>query len=280
MVTLPQRKVRYYEALSRLNAGNGEIVAAADFLPFAAAASILPRLDGLSVSRCVKVVRRLLMKNRDVGLFCNLSITTLTDSSFPQLLEFVDANRAIASSLVFEFTQSAIRAMGPAEHDSLAALAARGFRFSMDNLADLAVEPRELTDRGFRFIKVPAELLLSRIAGTGNIHPADFSDQLGRFGIDLIAERVESEARVVELLDYDVRFGQGFLFSPPRPVRQDALVNTSAINSVPEPKSAADKLEAAVNELTAAGAPGKEPSPPNRRTPADGNSTAGLRGGL
>ena len=81
---------------------------------------------------------------------------------------------------------------------------------------------RELTDRGFRFIKVPAELLLSRIAGAGNIHPADFSELLGRFGIDLIAERVESEARVVELLDYDVRFGQGFLFSPPRPVRQDA----------------------------------------------------------
>ncbi len=101
----------------------GEIVAAADFLPFAASASILPKLDGLSVSRCVQVVRRLLMKNRDVGLFCNLSITTLTDSGFPQLLEFFDANRAIAPSLVFEFTQSAVRAMGPAEHDSLAALA-------------------------------------------------------------------------------------------------------------------------------------------------------------
>jgi cyclic-di-GMP phosphodiesterase TipF (flagellum assembly factor) len=228
----------------------------------------------------VQVVRRLLMKNRDVGLFCNLSITTLTDGGFPHLLEFVDANRAIASSLVFEFTQSAIRAMGPAEHDSLAALAARGFRFSMDNLADLVVEPRELTDRGFRFIKVPAELLLSRIAGIGNIHPADFSDQLGRFGIDLIAERIESEARVVELLDYDVRFGQGFLFSPPRPVRQEALVNAAAVNSAAEPKSAADKLEAAVNELTAAGASGKEPSQPNRRAPADDRRTAELRGGF
>ena len=28
---------------------------------------------------------------------------------------------------------------------------------------------------------------------------------------------------VVDLLDYDVRFGQGFLFSPPRPVRAEAL---------------------------------------------------------
>ncbi|MFZ3311426.1 MAG: EAL domain-containing protein, partial [Xanthobacteraceae bacterium] len=34
---------------------------------------------------------------------------------------------------------------------------------------------------------------------------------------------IETEATVVDLLDYDVRFGQGFLFSPPRPVRAEAL---------------------------------------------------------
>ncbi len=28
---------------------------------------------------------------------------------------------------------------------------------------------------------------------------------------------------MVDLLDYDVRFGQGFLFSPPRPVRAEVL---------------------------------------------------------
>src|SRR6202040_3485198 len=37
IVTLPQRKVRYYEAMSRLNAGDGEVVAAADFLSYAEA---------------------------------------------------------------------------------------------------------------------------------------------------------------------------------------------------------------------------------------------------
>ena len=125
---------------------------------------------------------------------------------------------------MFEFTQNAVRGMGPMEHESLAALAERGFRFSMDNLVDLRIEPRELTARGFRFVKAPAALLLNRVgSATANIHPADFSDLLGRFGIDLIADRIESESTVVDLLDYDVRFGQGFLFSPPRPVRAEAL---------------------------------------------------------
>ena len=46
---------------------------------------------------------------------------------------------------------------------------------------------------------------------------------MARSGIDLIGERIENESMVVDLLDYDVRFGQGFLFSAPRPVRAEAL---------------------------------------------------------
>ncbi len=224
VVTLPQRKVRYYEALSRLKAENGDLVAAGDFIAYAEAGALMPKLDHLSALRCVQVVRRLLLKNRDIGLFCNLSGATLTDSGFPKFLEFMEANRAIAPALVFEFTQSAVRAMGPIEHESMAALAERGFRFSMDNLTDLRADARELNERGFRFVKAPAMLLFNRAgAASTDIHPADFSDLLGRFGIDLIAERIETETTVVDLLDYDVRFGQGNLFSPPRPVRAEAL---------------------------------------------------------
>jgi cyclic-di-GMP phosphodiesterase TipF (flagellum assembly factor) len=214
------------------------------------AGRLMPSLDNLSVVRCVQVVRRLLLKSRDVGLFCNLSSATLTDSSFPKFLEFMEANRAIAPALVFEFTQSAVRAMGPIEHESLAALAERGYRFSIDNLTDLRVEARELNERGFRFVKAPAALLFNRVGLVStDIHPADFSDLLGRFGIDLIADHIESESTVVDLLDFDVRFGQGMLFSPPRPVRAEALQAVSeapretpfapAANDAPPPAPAA-----------------------------------------
>ena len=57
---------------------------------------------------------------------------------FRQFLDFMDANRVLAASLMFEFTQEAYRNFGPIEHESLAALAERGFRFSMDHVTDLA----------------------------------------------------------------------------------------------------------------------------------------------
>jgi cyclic-di-GMP phosphodiesterase, flagellum assembly factor TipF len=224
VVTLPQRKLRYYEALARLKTDGGEIVAAAEFLSEADAAALLPAIDYLAAARSVQIVRRLLLQKREIGLFCNVAAVTLADASFAKFIELMDANRAIASALVFEFTQTAVRAMGTIEHASLAALADRGFRFSMDNLTDLRVNARELNERGFRFVKVPAPLLFNRLgAAAADIRPADFSESLSRFGIDLIADRIEHENTVIDLLDYDVRFGQGVLFSPPRPLRAGVL---------------------------------------------------------
>jgi cyclic-di-GMP phosphodiesterase, flagellum assembly factor TipF len=225
VVTLPQRKVRFYEALTRLRTAGGEQVMAEDFVPHAEAAGLMPKIDNLLVFRCVQVLRRLLLKDHEIGVFCNVSSSTLSDPEFfSQFSDFMDANRALAPALMFEFRQDAYRAMGPIEHESLASLASRGFRFSMDHVTDLRMDPRDLSERGFRFLKVSGAVLLkSGHASTGDIHPADLSDLLARYHIDLIAERIESEGVVIDLLDFDVRFGQGFLFSPPRPVRVEAL---------------------------------------------------------
>jgi cyclic-di-GMP phosphodiesterase, flagellum assembly factor TipF len=224
VVTLPQRKLRYYEALARVRTKNGEIVAPADFLSGPQAATLAARLDYLAAVRCVQIVRRLFLQKREVGLFCNVAAATLADPSFRNFLDLMDANRAIASGLLFEFAQSAVRDMGPIEHASLASLFERGFRFSLDSLCDLRVNGRDLNERGFRFVKVSAPLLFNRLtAAAGDIRPAEFSDVLGRFGIDLIADQIEQEQTVIDLLDYDVRFGQGNLFSPPRPLRAGVL---------------------------------------------------------
>jgi cyclic-di-GMP phosphodiesterase TipF (flagellum assembly factor) len=223
MVTLPQRKVRFYEAVTRLRDERDQILAAEDFIGVAEAAGLVGRVDHMVMLRCVQVLRRLMVRNKDVGVFCNVAAATLSNAeAFSQCLDFLEANRALASSFILEFKQSMFRNLGPTETEHLAALAQRGYRFSMDHVTDLRIEPRELADRGVRYIKVPAALLLDPKQGAASdIHPTDMSDLLGRFGIDLIAERIEGERAVVDLLDYDVRFGQGFLFAPPRPVRPE-----------------------------------------------------------
>jgi cyclic-di-GMP phosphodiesterase, flagellum assembly factor TipF len=228
MVTLPQRKVRFYEAVTRLRDDKDQVVAADDFIGVAEAAGLIGRIDHMVMLKCVQVLRRLMVRNKDVGVFCNVAAATLGNpANFTQCLDFLEANRALAPSFVLEFKQATFRNLGLTESEHLAALAQRGFRFSIDHVTDLRIEPRELADRGVRFIKVPAALLLDqRQTSASDIHPSDLSDLLGRFGIDLIAERIEGERAVVDLLDYDVRFGQGFLFAPPRPLRPEGASAT------------------------------------------------------
>jgi cyclic-di-GMP phosphodiesterase TipF (flagellum assembly factor) len=228
MVTLPQRKVRFYEAVTRLRDDQDQLLAADDFIAIAEAAGLIGRIDHMVMLKCVQVLRRLMVRNKDVGVFCNVAAATLGNpTTFAQCLDFLEANRALAPSFVLEFKQATFRNLGPTETEHLAALAQRGFRFSIDHVTDLRIEPRELADRGVRFIKVPAALLLDpRQSPASDIHPSDLSDLLGRFGIDLIAERIEGERAVVDLLDFDVRFGQGFLFAPPRPLRPEGASAT------------------------------------------------------
>jgi len=235
MVTLPQRKVRFYEAVIRLRDEKDQILAAEDFIGTAEAAGLIGRIDHMVMLRCVQVLRRLMVRNKEVGVFCNVAAATLGNTAtFAQCLDFLEANRALAPSFVLEFKQATFRNLGPTETEHLAALAQRGYRFSIDHVVDLRIEPRELADRGVRYIKVPAALLLDpKQTSTSDIHPSDLSDLLGRFGIDLIAERIEGERAVVDLLDYDVRFGQGFLFAPPRPLRPEGA---SAAGGAPSNK--------------------------------------------
>src|SRR3569832_794222 len=229
MVTLPQRKVRFYEAVTRIRDENDRVLAADDFLPFVEATGLIGRVDHAVMLRCVQVLRRLMVRNKEVGVFCNMAAATLRDpATFAPCLDFLEANRALAPSFVIEFKQAMFRNLGTAESEHLAALAQRGYRFSIDHVTDLRIEPRELADRGVRFIKVPAALLLdSKASSTSDINTSDLSDLLGRFGIDLIAERNEGERAVVDLLDYDVRFGQVFQFAPPRPLRSEGASATA-----------------------------------------------------
>ena len=254
MVTLPQRKVRFYEAVTRLRDDKDQILAADDFIGVAEGAGLIGRIDHAVMLRCVQVLRRLMVRNKDVGVFCNVSAMTLGNpTSFAQCLDFLEANRALAPSFVLEFKQATFRNLGPAETENLAALSQRGYRFSIDHVTDLRVEPRELADRGVRFIKVPAALLLDpRQTSTSDIHPSDLSDLLGRFGIDLIAEKIEGERAVVDLLDYDVRFGQGFLFAPPRPLRPEgALLPAGPLQATRrKPMAPARRLQSKIRPST------------------------------
>jgi len=129
--------------------------------------------------------------------------------------------------------QDALAGCGPRESGRLGQLAELGFAFSLDKIATLNLDLVDLRAKSVRFVKITAGLLTTALrrareeddgqeafafTEANDIHAEDFKELLTRYGIDLIAEKIETEAEVVEVLDMQVDYGQGHLFGEPRPV--------------------------------------------------------------
>jgi cyclic-di-GMP phosphodiesterase TipF (flagellum assembly factor) len=232
IVTLPQRKVRYYEVLTRLK-GRDRLIEAAEFIPVAEDRRLIAKVDTYQVIRAFQVLKRLTQRNGEIGLFVNLSVESLASNAFFRDFQaFLAQNRGMADLVQFEFRQDAVQGMGPLETESLKAVADLGYRFSVDNVTDFRSDFRRLADIGFRSAKVSAERLLGRQpVSVGDIHIEDMAGHLLRQGITLVADRVELETQVVDLLDFEVHYAQGFLFSAPRQVRPEVLASGAAAGS-------------------------------------------------
>jgi cyclic-di-GMP phosphodiesterase TipF (flagellum assembly factor) len=229
VVTLPQRKIRFYETLTRLRTADGDTLYPADYIPIAEKYGAMPQLDVQILTRTVQIVRRLTQRTKEVGCFCNISATSLGDGRFfSDMRSVLEANRSMAEELVLEFTQRSLKTLGPLEFEGLRSIQALGFHFSLDRVQDMRSSFQFLAERGFRYAKISADRLLNASESlSSDIHPADLASYFSRFGMELIADHIETEPQVVDILDFGIKFGQGFLFSPPRPVKSD-LTNASA----------------------------------------------------
>ena len=218
IVTLPERKLRYYEGFTRLRTPSDEVVLPRDYLPVAERERLMPIVDNVLLVKSVQLLRRLRSDSRVKGVFCNISVQSLLDPDFfPELVEFMEENSGLSESLVFEVSQPAIVGLTRGELSCLDTLGALGFGFSLDHVGDLDVDFAGLRDRSFRFVKIDAKSFLHDMKEKGAALPAsDMKAYLESFDLKLIVEKVEDEADVGKLIDYGVELAQGYLFGEPK----------------------------------------------------------------
>jgi len=220
IVTLPARKVRYYEGVTRIRNADDELILPGAYLPEAESAGIMPLVDNVLLVKSVQVLRRRGSQSKVKGLFSNISMQSLLDPVyFPELVEFMEENSGLSESLIFELRQPEIMGLTRSELGSLDTLGALGFNFSLNHVVDLDIDYIGLSDRYFRFIKLDAPTFLDGMEEKGApLPPADMVRYLEGFGLQLIVEKVEDEAVVARLVDAGAELAQGNLFAEPKPV--------------------------------------------------------------
>jgi cyclic-di-GMP phosphodiesterase TipF (flagellum assembly factor) len=218
IVRLPQRRPEYYECFSRIRAGDGSMIVPEQYIAIAEREGLVTDIDNLLLFRCVQLVRRTQKQDRGIGFFLNISKHTLADKAFLQdFVDFLQGNPELAPDLIFEFRQEDVAETAGEAGAELHRLSALGFPFSMDKVTDLDLDGAALAQRGFRFVKIEAAVLLAELAREPRGIKLDrLRGKLRRYGIRLIVEKLESEENLIEVLDHGLELGQGYLFGEPR----------------------------------------------------------------
>ena len=238
IVSLPQRRVAFYEGFTRLRTEDGALIMPAEFLDAARRSNLLSTIDNMTLFRCVQIVRKLAERDRRVGVFCNISASSLEDDAFfPDFLAYMEANRDLAGALIFELQADRFEGRSRKMRQNMDQLVNLGFRFSIDHASGLALDLPRLQDAGIRYVKVNGDILLRELNAPDGERPissiqrrldgADVAPVFSRYGVTLISEKMEDEASVVEILPYDIPFGQGNVFGAPRPIKASLMEETA-----------------------------------------------------
>jgi cyclic-di-GMP phosphodiesterase TipF (flagellum assembly factor) len=225
VVALPQRKVRFYEALAYLRGPDDAAFAPAESGPALEAAGLTPELDAKMVARAAAIARHLAARGSEGLVAIALAPASLRAPGFLRALgRVLESHPDVLGRLVLSVSQRCWRNLDAEAAGALGALRARGVAFALDRATDLRLDPLALADRGVRFAKLPADLLLRPVQGEASDYAmADLATVLARAGIRLVAEGVEREGDVPDLIELDVPLAQGGVFAPPRALRADVL---------------------------------------------------------
>jgi cyclic-di-GMP phosphodiesterase TipF (flagellum assembly factor) len=238
IVSLPHRRVSFYESFTRLRRADGSLILPADFLDAGRRANLMGIIDNLTLFRCVQIVRKLAERDRRVGVFCNIASASLEDPAlFPVFLEFMTENRDLSGSVIFELRADKFETRSPVIRANMEKLAALGFRFSLDHASSLNFDLSRLQAAGVRFIKMNSAQLVEQLRDPQGDRPSsninrrldgmEVTAVMSRYGITMVAEKIEDEASVLEILEYDIPYGQGHVFGGPRPIKASLMEDTA-----------------------------------------------------
>lgn len=218
IVSLPQRRIRFFELLARPRDAEGQTYRAAECLDALDSAGLRAEFDALMLLRSVQLVRKLEQRAKDVGFFLNLSPAMLAQiETFNPLYDFLQREREHAANIVLEFSHAGVAKLDRAGMYRLSRLAALGFALSVDGIDRFDVDFALLAKSGVRFVKFDAAVFSDAATiAKSPIDLADLPEICQRHNLVPVLGKVENEQALLNLSDLNFPFGQGMLFGVPK----------------------------------------------------------------
>ncbi len=214
------KEVRFFEGHTRIRDEDNQYYGPNEYMRTAAEGGMAAALDRLLLTRSVQIIRSLVAAKKNIGLFANVLLQSVTDDYFFE--EFIDMIREkgdISKHLVPVFKQEQLDYLTSAGVKKLMAMKEVGFRFCLDcgDASNIALE--HLAGVGFRYLKITPEIIRDGLVIDGaptngdqirkvcnqykyellvsEIHRNAQAEEITRIGCDLMSGDLYGEAERV-----------------------------------------------------------------------------------
>ena len=204
------------EALVRWNDPARGLVAPAEFIPLAERTGLIRPISEWVLSEASRQAAAWRAAGYDHSISINIPPDTCRQIGAATIDRLIKASGGQPSRITLEMTESAMMTPRRGDNDEMQALRALGIRLAIDDfgtghssLARLGELPVSSLKIDRSFVHGLPELDTARTLVTAILYLAE------GFGLEVIAEGVETEAQRRFLLDAGCRYAQGYLFSRP-----------------------------------------------------------------
>ena len=228
IVQIEDGSTRHYRGSLSLRMSDGTRVGMETIQHQATKAGLMPMLDILTVTRVLPVLRRLMQRQRGVGIFCTASAASLADRDFIQKLNsLISDNSDLAKGLIIEVKQQALAELSTEGQEGLAKLAELGVTFCLGDADGQGADVQTLSHLGFQYVSMDIMTLANASSKQAEDKLNVFARNASFHGLEVIAGNVSTRTELAAV-SARASLGYGALFSPPRLVRHEIAASSAA----------------------------------------------------
>ncbi|MEL6277452.1 MAG: EAL domain-containing protein [Pseudomonadota bacterium] len=217
--SLPDQTPRFFECFSRLREVDGDLSSRAHHIRAAKVDGGIHQVDNAAINQCIAASERLQHADKSIGLFCNVSLSSLRDEEFLRpLIAHLSTFDKLGQHLIFELNQLELGDLNDTDLGILQRLREKGFCFSLDHIVDWSVDVELFSKVGFKYFKVGAQEFLERVQSS-RTGAQRLNAVFKELGVELVVEKVEREEELQAAIAVGVSYAQGEALAPPRELK-------------------------------------------------------------
>lgn len=203
-------KTAHYECLLRLVNDDGKVSSAGALIPVAERMGMIDVIDKL----VLKLVAKELLHSEDVTLAFNVSNLTTGDEEWLQTFsDILDEHPEIAPRMIVEVTETAAHRDIRETAYFIASIQAKGAKVALDDFGSGYTSFRQLKSLSVDVVKIDGSFIRDVAYNSDNqFFVKTLLDFVNGFGLEAVAECVETGDAAKFLMDAGVHYMQGYYF--------------------------------------------------------------------